>query len=71
VGFATPTKSMTPHIKKKNCTKKNINPSTTDFHLKEGRKEKEEKEEKRKKEEKEEDMGLQTHGTGAMDPRPA
>jgi hypothetical protein len=41
MGFAASTKSMTPHIKKKNCTKKKYKPPAADFHLKEGRKEKE------------------------------
>jgi hypothetical protein len=52
VGFAAPTRTVTPHIKKKNCKKKNLNPPTPDFHLN-----KEEKRKKRKKEEKQEDVG--------------
>jgi hypothetical protein len=74
--FAASTNSMTPHIKKKNCTKKNINPPTADFHLKkkeEKRKNRREveKEEGFEEKEEEEDVGMQTHGAGAVDPRPA
>jgi hypothetical protein len=43
---------MTPHIKKKNCKKKSLNPPTPGFHLNN-----EEKRKKRKKEEKQEDVG--------------
>jgi hypothetical protein len=85
MGFAASTKSLTPHVKKKNCTKKNKNPPTADFHLKR-RKKRERIEEKRKKgregrredvglqrrkKKKTWDLGMQTHGVGIVDPRPA
>ena len=58
MSFATPTRIITPHIKKK-LQKKNLNPSTADFHLnKEEKRKKRRKRNKRKKEEKEEDVGL-------------
>ena len=57
MGFAAPTRTMTPHIKKKNCKKK-LNPPTADFHLnKEEKRKKRRKRKKRKKEETEEDVG--------------
>jgi hypothetical protein len=67
VGFAAPTRTMTPHIKKKKNAQKNLNPPTADFHLKkEEKRKKRKKEEKKKKkkekeekkEEKEKDVGL-------------
>jgi hypothetical protein len=41
MGYAASTNSMTPHIKEEKLHKKKYKPPAADFHLKDGRKEKE------------------------------
>jgi hypothetical protein len=64
VGFATPTRIMTPHIKKKNCKKKSLNPPTPNFHLN-----KEEKRKKRKKRRKRNKRKKRREARRVADPR--